>query len=156
MSENGVVEGRSCGDCGLCCKLFGVRAIEKPPAVWCRQFKRGQGCKIYENRPAACAEFICYWLHAPTLSPEWRPDRAGFMMHVSDGGRTLNIETDAARPNAWKAEPYRSQLEAWAAQGVQRALELLIWSGRRAQRLTPQGLVDLGARRSVAEWSVTP
>ncbi|MDB5423269.1 MAG: hypothetical protein JWQ29_685 [Phenylobacterium sp.] len=141
---------KSCGDCGLCCKLMGVAAIDKAPLAWCRQFKRGCGCKIYETRPKACADFICYWLHAPNLGPEWRPDRAGFVLHISEQGRTLNVETDQANPNAWRAEPYRSQLTAWAAQGAGRALDLLVWTGRRCTRLTADGEEDRGLLRPAA------
>ena len=70
--------GKSCGDCGLCCKLMGVTALAKPQGKWCPHFSRRAGCKIYEDRPHDCREFICYWLHAPNLGDEWRPDRAGF------------------------------------------------------------------------------
>lgn len=143
MSET----GKSCGDCGLCCKLMGVDAIAKAPLTWCRQFKRGCGCLIYETRPQACADFLCYWLHVPNLDETWRPDRAGFVMHLSDGGRKLQIEVDPATPNAWRAEPYRSTFLAWAERGEARALELVVYVGRRGWRITPGGEVDLGLAR---------
>jgi len=70
---------------------MGVQAIEKAPLTWRRQYKRGLGCRIYEDRPKACGDFICYWLHVPNLGDEWRPDRTGFVMHIADGGTRLNI-----------------------------------------------------------------
>jgi len=146
MTE-GVASERSCGDCGLCCKLLGVQAIDKSPGKWCAHFKRGAGCRIYGERPQACAGFICYWLRAPNLDEAWRPDRAGFVLHVSDFGRTLNVEADPARPNAWREEPYRSQIQAWADKGGARALQLLVWIGRRCHRVTAEGLIDLGLQR---------
>ena len=139
--------GKSCGECGLCCKMMGVAELDKAPAQRCAHFKRGQGCRIYEDRPKACADFICYWLHAPNLGDAWRPDRTGFVMHLSEFGRTLNIEVDPASAQIWRTEPYRSQLTAWARDGAARALELLVWQGRRCTRITGDGEIDLGVRR---------
>ena len=146
MTEDGPVL-KSCGDCGLCCKLLGVEAIGKAPGKMCAHFRRGLGCRIYADRPAACGDFICYWLRAPNLDESWRPDRAGFVLHASEHGRILNVELDPARAQAWRAEPYQSRLRAWAAQGAARALELRVWNGRRCLRLTSAGEEDLGLQR---------
>ena len=56
------MSGRECGECGQCCKLIGVRELEKAPHVWCRYYKRGMGCGVYEGRPQGCADFACDWL----------------------------------------------------------------------------------------------
>lgn len=141
---------KSCGDCGVCCKMMGVAELEKRPGQRCANFKRGLGCRIYEGRPKACADFICYWLHAPNLGEDWRPDRTGFVMHVSEAGRVLNIEVDPASPQTWRKEPYSAQLAAWAKGGAARALELLVWQGRRCIKITAEGEVDLGLRRPAA------
>lgn len=141
---------KSCGDCGLCCKLMGVAAIAKAPLTWCKQFKRGCGCLIYETRPQACADFICYWLHVPNLGEDWRPDRAGFVMHLAENGQRLQIEVDPATPNAWKAEPFRSAFTEWARKGESMALDLVVYVGRRGWRITPAGEVDLGLAREQA------
>jgi len=108
-----IAEGKSCGECGLCCKLIGVESIAKPQFTWCRHFKRSVGCGIYEDRPHDCRAFICYWLHVPNLGDEWRPDRAGFVMHIADGGARLNIKVDPINPQAWKAEPFYSTFKTW-------------------------------------------
>ncbi len=44
---------KSCGDCGLCCKLLGIEAIDKQPGRWCSHYKRVAGCGIYSDRPTA-------------------------------------------------------------------------------------------------------
>jgi len=138
---------KSCGDCGLCCKLLGVEVINKPPGKMCACFRRGAGCSIYADRPKACGDFICYWLRAPNLDEAWRPDRAGFVLHATEHGRVLNVEADPARAQAWRAEPYHSRLRAWAEQGAARALELQVWTGRRCLRLASGGDEDLGLLR---------
>ena len=147
---------KSCGDCGLCCKLMGVEEIAKPPLAWCREFKRGCGCRTYETRPKACADFICYWLHLPVLDESWRPDRAGFVMHMSEQGRRLNIEVDPAQSAGWRREPYLSTLRGWAAAGLDRGLELVVWRGRTATKLTQTGEIDLGVRRPQAPRGPRP
>ena len=58
---------KSCGDCGLCCKIMGVTALEKPAGRWCRHFGKTTGCAIYEDRPNDCRVFNCLWLLTEAL-----------------------------------------------------------------------------------------
>lgn len=138
---------KDCGDCGMCCKLMGVHALAKAPHRWCGHYQRGTGCGVYETRPGECRAFVCYWLRIDALGPEWRPDRARFVMHLTDEGNTLEIEVDMSHPQAWKREPYYSQFKAWAVSGVQRGLTLKVWIGRRCIVVGPAGETDLGLLR---------
>ena len=79
------------------------------------------------------------WLIAPGLDDSWKPSRAGFLMHSEDGGRRLIVECDPARPHDWRRAPYEATLRAWAAESGDRALEVLIFAGRRGLRLLPNG-----------------
>lgn len=142
-----IASGKSCGDCGLCCKLIGVQALEKPQFTWCKAYRKGAGCTIYADRPDDCRAFICYWLHVPNLGDEWRPDRCGFVMHIADGGQRLNIETDPSGPQTWRREPYHSTFKAWAQAGQARGLSLIVWQGRRAIEITAAGEHDHGPLR---------
>ncbi|KRA56748.1 hypothetical protein ASD79_16950 [Caulobacter sp. Root655] len=140
--------GRECGECGQCCKLIGVRELEKAPHVWCRYYKRGKGCGVYEDRPRGCADFACDWLLDTRLDQAWRPDRSGFVLHAGDGGRTINVELDPTQPSAWRRAPFEVILRGWANAGAAEGLEVLIWVGRRCWRLTPGGgEIDLGVVR---------
>jgi len=123
---------KSCGDCGLCCKLMGVTGLDKPPGRWCRHFSRSSGCAIYDDRPADCRRFNCTWLLAENLGPEWKPTVAGFLMHSDQDGRRLIVECDPARPHDWRRAPYEPVLRAWAAR---LDLELLVFAGQRGLRL---------------------
>ena len=40
---------KSCGECGLCCKLLSAPSLGKPPRKWCVHFRRGRGCDIYAD-----------------------------------------------------------------------------------------------------------
>jgi Fe-S-cluster containining protein len=45
---------KSCGDCGMCCKVLHISEISKPAGQWCGVFRKGSGCGDYEARPQAC------------------------------------------------------------------------------------------------------
>ncbi|CAN5590976.1 hypothetical protein BH10PSE4_BH10PSE4_27700 [soil metagenome] len=118
--------GRECGDCGQCCKLIGVRELEKAPHVWCRYYRKAKGCGIYEVRPQGCADFACDWLLDTRLDEAWRPDRSGFVLHAGNGGRTIHVELDPTRPTAWRRAPFEAVLRGWASAGAADGLEVLI------------------------------
>jgi hypothetical protein len=75
-----------CGECSMCCQHLLIEALEKPAGVLCSHFKGG--CTIYEGRPNSCRGFHCGWLKSQRLAPawrmgpEWRPDRAKFIMFI--------------------------------------------------------------------------
>lgn len=136
-------QGKSCGECGLCCKLLGIAEIDKPAGRWCGHFRRGAGCGVYTTRPAACAGFECLWLDSEKLDDAWRPDRAKFVLYTEQDGRRLNVVVDPGAPTAWRREPYYSRLKAMS----QRALdghELLVSIGDRRIVVFPHEDVDLG------------
>lgn len=142
-------EARTCGDCGMCCKLMGVKAIAKAPHVWCGHFHKGAGCGIYDQRPRACADFSCYWLRAPNLDDRWRPDRARFVLHREHDGQTLVVEVDPASPDAWRKAPFYGAFKAWAARGAARGLTLNVLVGRRGYEILPDRDVDYGQVREI-------
>ncbi len=145
--------GRECGECGQCCKLIGVRELEKAPQVWCRYYKRGKGCGVYEGRPQGCADFACDWLLDQRLDETWRPDRSGFVLHAGQGGRTIHVELDPTKPTAWRRAPFEATLRGWASAGAADGLKVLIWVGRRCWRLGPNGgEIDLGVTRPAVEF----
>ena len=113
-----IVAGRSCGSCSLCCKVVAVDELAKPIGAWCPHCHRQKGCAIYEQRPPSCRMFICQWMLAAELGPEWKPDRAKFAMLKSAGGRHLTVFADPGNPSAWRRSPYFENLKHWAAQGV--------------------------------------
>jgi len=128
-------DARSCDDCGLCCKLMGVTALDKPAGRWCTHFKKAQGCRIYNDRPTDCRIFNCLWLLTDALDADWKPSVCGFVLHSEAGGARLIVECDAARPHDWRRAPYQATLTAWASQGQ----EVLIMTGRTGLRLLPDG-----------------
>jgi len=138
-----VADGKSCGSCGMCCKLLGVDAVQKPPGTWCQHYMRGQGCGIYHERPKACASFECLWLDSDKLDDAWRPDRAKFVMYTEREGLRLNVIVDPASPTAWRREPYYSRIKAMS-QRTAEGCELVVCVGERRIVVFPHEDVDLG------------
>jgi hypothetical protein len=134
---------KSCGDCGLCCKLLGVAPIDKPAGQWCAHYSRKGGCGIYAQRPAPCASFRCLWLDAEKLDETWRPAKAKFVMYTERDDKRLNIVVDPASPAAWKREPYYSRIKRMSVRTYE-GHELVVSVGDRRIVVFPHEDVDLG------------
>jgi hypothetical protein len=101
---------RRCGTCTMCCKVMGIKEIEKPSGQWCPHCLPRKGCAIYDGRPAECRTFNCDWLTAEALGPEWKPEKSKIVL-VSRYHRTVAY-VDPASPGAWKKSPYYERLMA--------------------------------------------
>ena len=137
------VEGRACGTCTLCCKLFDIRELDKPQFEWCKHCEIGQGCKIYNTRPQECRDFICSFLVDSSLGEEWFPSKSKIVV-TNDTGALIGVHVDPDRPEAWRREPYYSQIMSWAARAAAGEGQVVVWEGRNAVALLPGGEKNLG------------
>jgi hypothetical protein len=82
MDQDGLVEGRECGECTACCGVLAIvdDGLHKPPGVVCEHCTAGRGCAIYETRPKVCRGFHCGWFMLADLGDGWRPDRSGILI----------------------------------------------------------------------------
>ncbi|MBP6877996.1 MAG: YkgJ family cysteine cluster protein [Phenylobacterium sp.] len=135
--------GKSCGECGMCCKLLAIQSLDKPAGAWCGHFKRAAGCGVYDERPPACRSFVCLWLDSEKLDEAWRPDRAKFLMYTEKDGQRLNVIVDPNQPGAWKREPYYRRLKAMSELALE-GRELVVCIGDRRIVVFPHEDVDLG------------
>ena len=122
--------------------------LKKPAHVTCVNYVVAQGCSIYPDRPGACRAFECGYLQNPALGEEWRPDRAGFMLYFAPGPR-LVAETDLATPDAWRQEPYLSQLREWSHRDRPTVIEVVVRAGDRLTMVFPEGEIELGEDRGL-------
>jgi hypothetical protein len=132
----------------MCCKTPTIKELEKPPGVWCRHAVTGNGCGIYESRPPVCQRFYCHWMLNPHLGPEWKPDKAKFMLYgdpPSGGQQLLNIAVDPNFPNAWMKPPFFAAIKKWAMDGAEqgRMLLVLVQIGARFIGVLPDRIVEL-------------
>jgi hypothetical protein len=93
--EDGLVEGRACGDCTVCCTDLNIDEPELVklsghPCVNCTS----SGCGIYGRRPSVCQEFYCGWRRIPWLGEAWRPDRIGILLRFLDPDEACPDEPD--------------------------------------------------------------
>ena len=139
-----LVPGRACGTCMMCCKVPSIEEFAKPPGVWCRHAVSGKGCNIYPERPGSCRAFYCLWMQDESFGPEWKPDKAKFVVYVQRNGANLQIAVDPNFPNAWMKAPYQAQIRQWAAAGAERGQFVFVRIGPRMIALLPGRDVDLG------------
>lgn len=67
---------RECGSCNECCKGYlygeahGTAFYPNRPCHYLDMSSNCGGCTIYEDRPALCRDFKCYWLQSQQM-PNW-------------------------------------------------------------------------------------
>jgi hypothetical protein len=158
--------GRSCGSCSLCCKLLGVNdpPVFKPAGKWCPHCRPGRGgCAIYDRRPNSCRDWTCGWLVNSTLGDEWQPTRCKMVVHwepINEATQFTwcNILVDPGTPDAWRREPYHSQIRMWALNGLRGVNGVTIGTrvlvGRQVFIIVPDDDVEvpLGNSGFTVEW----
>jgi hypothetical protein len=81
------------------------QGFKKPHGTWCRNAVPGSGCSIYADRPRACSGFWCEWMYNRDFGPEWKPDRAKFVVSFHPQTHIIDILVDPSLPNAWTKPP---------------------------------------------------
>jgi hypothetical protein len=137
-------DGRDCGTCTLCCKVYDVPVLAKPAGKWCSHCTPGKGCGIHEMRPEHCRAFNCLWMTEGWLGPEWKPERSRFVLTIDPVTKFLLIQVDPGSPKAWRAEPYFTQIQQWAAAAADNGRFVMVFNNKSATLLLPEGEVELG------------
>src|SRR5215469_2144017 len=155
------VPGRECGSCMMCCKVLDIRETElrKEAGVWCFQAVHGKGCGIYESRPRVCRGFFCHWMINPNLGPEWKPERAKFVLHTGNekiGGQLLILSVDPSFPNAWTKAPYFEMIKKWARDGAAERRLVLVHIGSRHIAVLPDRIVEIGKIEAEFSYGLVP
>lgn len=145
MDTTPVLEGRSCRECSLCCRVLGVDEIEKPPNAACPNCVAAVGCRIYESRPDECRDFYCGYLTLPMVDEKWFPARSGMVVYPAPEGNRLTVHVDRMRPDVWLGEPYYSEIKRWARLVADRDFQVLVCIGKRTIAILPDRDVDLGS-----------
>lgn len=139
VSENVIrkpVEGRSCGSCTMCCKLYPVPVMDKPQNVWCRECKPGKGCGIWETRPQFCRDFHCHYILDAQVGEDWKPNISKFIMNFQSAN-IMWLKVDPAHKMSWRTEPYYSVLKRWSRDFIDAGGYLLVDEGFTAYCITP-------------------
>jgi hypothetical protein len=119
---------KECGKCNLCCRIMGVRELDKPRNIWCQHVVKGKGCSIHPDRPATCREFECIWLQNQDLPDEFRPDRIhAFLTSTAEEGGVV-VHADPGYPAAHLDEPLAGLLKRLRGRGI----KVIVICGKRA------------------------
>jgi hypothetical protein len=154
-----LVPGRSCEGCTLCCKLLNIASLDKPRLVWCQHCEIGVGCRIYERRPRECQDFYCTYRVSPELGEEWKPSVSKMVVNFESRTKRVNVSVDPDFADAWRREPYYTQIKAMALHMLRRQGHLIVWEGAEAIAILPDREVPLGATRDnviVVRGRMTP
>ncbi|MDB5603877.1 MAG: hypothetical protein JWP25_777 [Bradyrhizobium sp.] len=136
---------KACGDCTLCCKVMAVEELAKPASSWCPHCKPGRGCLIYATRPAECRSYSCLWLLDDRLDQHWKPSKSKLVLTTSPD--KIEIRCDPGFPDAWRKEPFRSDIQQWAVSGEPLDVTVVVITGEKMILVTPGREFDLGVVR---------
>jgi hypothetical protein len=136
---------KTCGECTLCCKVMAIEALAKPANSWCPQCRPARGCLIYADRPAECQTFRCLWLLNDLLDQRWKPSKSRFVLTTSEDG--IEVRCDPGFPDAWRKEPFRSEINQWAISGETHDVTVIVITGEKMILITPEREFDLGVVR---------
>jgi len=80
--EPGLIAGRDCAGCNVCCVALTINdpALKKPQGYRCRNARPDNSCAIYETRPQTCRSFECGWRRFRWIRETLRPDRSGVLV----------------------------------------------------------------------------
>jgi hypothetical protein len=139
-----VIPGRECGSCSMCCKVYNIPEINKPAGKWCTHCKPGKGCVIHDALPTQCIEFNCMWRTEASIGAAWKPDQAKMVVTISPVNGYINVQVDAAAPQAWRKEPYYGQLHQWAKNNLQKGIYVIVFVDVIATLIMPDQDVLIG------------
>jgi hypothetical protein len=84
------------------------------------------------------------WMTTDFLGPEWKPEKAKFVLTVDPSSRNLLVQVDPGQPGAWKAAPYYAQFKRWAEAAVAEQKHVIVFNGKAATVVLPDKDVALG------------
>jgi len=141
------VNGRSCTGCTMCCKLLRIEALDKPRLQWCTHCNIGVGCKIYEDRPTECRTFNCGYLTEAHIGDHWKPAKSRMVISLATSANRMVVYVDPDRPDAWRREPYYSDIKSWARAALKNQGQVVVSQGFDMIVVTPDGETNLGPVR---------
>jgi hypothetical protein len=128
----------------MCCKVLNIKELKKPPGLWCSHALPGKGCGIYADRPSVCQAFYCGWMIDAKFGPEWKPQKAKFLVWIQPDAAMLHVAVDPDYPNAWTKPPFYAQIKRWAAESAASKRFVFVRIGPRLISVLPDREVDLG------------
>ena len=89
------------------------------------------------------------WTVAAALDDKWRPDNASFVIAANE--MNIYVDVDPAKPDAWRKEPYYSQIKAWSNRNRPRFLTVVVRAPDKSIVIFPETDIVLGPPREGVE-----
>jgi hypothetical protein len=80
----------------------------------------------------------------PALGEHWLPARSKLVVAFKPDGKEIVFHVDPGVPNAWRSEPYYSEIRSLAGNAARTAYTIFVQIGRRMIAVFPDREVDLG------------
>jgi hypothetical protein len=80
------------------------------------------------------------------LGVHWKPNKSKVVLTTSEDG--IEIRCDPGFPDAWRKEPFRSQIYKWAEAGELSDVTVVVIVGKKMTLVTRHRDFDLGVVRS--------
>lgn len=135
---------KTCGTCSICCKIVAVAELNKPAHQWCVHNVPRKGCGIWGKHPDACKVWQCGWILMPHLDERWKPEKCGFIIRTRFQIQQLVIDVEPSKPNAWRQEPFFSEIHRWARNAPATGQQIVVCIGRRQIVIFPEEDIDVG------------
>ena len=91
-----------------------IEALAKPAGHGARTAGRATAARsMPTGRPSAALR--CLWLVNELLDRHWKPSRSRLVLTTSEDG--IEVRCDPGFPDAWRKEPFRSEIRQWALSG---------------------------------------
>lgn len=91
-----------------------------------------------------CAVYYCDYRTVAHLGKEWRPVDCGMVMSYAPEARRVDIQVDPDRMDAWRKEPFFTQIKLIAENALRGQGYLIVWQGNEAIAVLPDREVNLG------------
>jgi len=101
---------RVCGDCQLCCEIFGMTELDKGPLTKCK-YQSDAGCTIHSTRPPECRIYQCLWKSDESIPDDQRPDKIGVVIDQRNTIIGPSIVVHQQTENQWQQEPLWNTLQ---------------------------------------------
>jgi hypothetical protein len=122
-----------------------IEKLAKRANIWCPHCAPGRGCLVYTGRPVECRSFDCLWLVDDRFGQHWKPNKSKLVLTTSQDG--IEIRCDRSFPDAWRKEPFRSEIRKLAGSGDRHHVTILVIVGERMTLVTAEREFDLGVVR---------
>jgi hypothetical protein len=78
------------------------------------------------------------------LGDHWLPASSKLVVVAELEGRRIAIHVDPGVPNAWRQQPFYSEIKEWSLRAIENKSQVMVCIGKRSIVVFPDREVDLG------------